>query len=35
MRGLEIPFFIKQIVIDIDNRIDELLNILFYGLLKR
>jgi AcrR family transcriptional regulator len=35
MRGLEIPFFIKQVIIDIDNRIDELLNILFYGLLKR
>ena len=35
MRGLEIPFFIKQIAIDIDDRIDELLNILFYGLLKR
>jgi len=35
MRGLEIPFFIKQVVIDIDNRIDELLNILFYGLINR
>jgi AcrR family transcriptional regulator len=35
MRGLEIPFFVKQVMIDIDNRVDELLNILFYGLLKR
>ncbi len=35
MRGLEIPFFIRQVVIDIDNRIDELLNILFYGLIRR
>ncbi len=35
MRGLEIPFFNKQIEIDINNRIEELLNVLFYGLLKR
>jgi AcrR family transcriptional regulator len=35
MRGLEIPFFNKQIDIDINNRIEELLNVLFYGLLRR
>lgn len=35
MRGLEIPFFYKHIEIEIDKQLDQLLNLLFYGLLKR
>lgn len=35
MRGLEVPFFFRQVMVDIENRIDELLNILFYGIMKR
>ncbi|MDD2412789.1 MAG: TetR/AcrR family transcriptional regulator [Bacteroidales bacterium] len=34
-RGLEIPFFIKNINLDINLKVDELLNILFYGIIKR
>ena len=34
-RGLEIPFFIKSINLDINLKVDELLNILFYGIIKR
>jgi len=35
MRGLEIPLLTNQTEIDINNRIDELLNVLFYGLMRR
>lgn len=34
-RGLEIPFFLKNINLDINLKVDELLNILFYGIIKR
>lgn len=35
MKGLEIPLFVEGNEQDIEKRIDNLINILFYGLLKR
>jgi len=35
IKGLEIPLFWKNKYIDIENRVEDLLNILFHGILKR
>lgn len=35
LKGLEIPFFVKNYTFDIENQIDELLNLLFNGIIKR
>lgn len=35
MKGLEIPVFFKRETINLENRLDELLDVLFFGLIKR
>jgi len=35
IKGLEIPLFWKNKYMDIENRVDDLVKILFYGILKR
>ena len=35
MKGLEIPVFFKKETINLENRLDELLDVLFFGLIKR
>jgi AcrR family transcriptional regulator len=35
MKGLEVPLFWKQNYADIDQRIKDLLNVLFYGIVKK
>lgn len=35
MKGLEIPIFVEVSETDVEKRIDNLVNILFYGLVKR
>lgn len=35
MRSLELPFFIKNVNFDLESKIEDLIHLMFYGLLKR